>query len=127
MPLILGGLLLISFGLWEAYGAPYPMFPGRLLQEKRTFLLTLLIVAISGANFFSVLTFWPNESYQIYDQDPINTGVRGLPYGMANITGAVICLWLLSYFRGRARELILFGSVLMTAGECGDSVVARTD
>jgi hypothetical protein len=60
VPLILGILLIIGFFAWEAYGAKYPMFPARLKQESRIFTLTLIITAISGANFFSILMFWPS-------------------------------------------------------------------
>lgn len=50
-PLILGAIMLIAFGLWETYGAKYPMFPKRLRQDPRILGLTLVITFISGANF----------------------------------------------------------------------------
>ena len=58
VPLILGGCLFIAFLLYEAFLAPYPMFPGALLQEPRVLLLTFIITFISGSSFFSVLMFW---------------------------------------------------------------------
>ena len=93
------------------------MFPARLKQNPRILLLTLIITFISGANFFSVLLFWPTEAYNVYGHDPIGVGIRGLPVAFGILTGAFIVLWLLSVFRGHNRELMIASSVLMTAGE----------
>ncbi|CCX09243.1 MFS drug efflux pump [Pyronema domesticum] len=122
-PLILGGVLLIAFYLWEAYGTDHPMFPARLKQDPRVLLLTLIITFISGANFFSVLMFWPTQAFNVYGHDPVGVGIRGIPVGFGILAGAVICLVLLSVFRGKNRELMIAASVLMTAG-CGSLAVA---
>ncbi|KAF8247960.1 MFS general substrate transporter [Wilcoxina mikolae CBS 423.85] len=126
VPLILGVLLLIAFYLWEVYGTEYPMFPSRLKQAPRVLGLTLVITFISGANFFSVLMFWPTQAFNVYGQDPVGVGIRGLPVGFGILTGAVLCLCLLSAFRGKNRELMIVASVLMTAG-CGSLAVAKVD
>ena len=93
------------------------MFPARLKQVPRIFALTLVITFISGANFFSVLLFWPTQAFNVYGHDPVGVGIRGLPVGMSILAGAVIVLWLLSVLRGRNRELLIASSVLMTAGK----------
>ena len=92
------------------------MFPSRLKQSPRILILTLIITFISGANFFSVLLFWPTQAFNVYGQDPIGVGVRGIPIGFSILAGAFIVLWLLSVFRGHNRELMIVSSVLMTAG-----------
>ncbi|KAH0294400.1 MFS general substrate transporter, partial [Aureobasidium sp. EXF-3399] len=125
-PLILGAVLLVAFGFWEAYGAKYPMFPKRLRQEPRILSLTLLITFISGANFFSILMFWPTMAFNIYGHDPVGVGIRGLPVGFSILAGACIVLWLLSVFRGHNKALMIVSSVLMTAG-CGALSIARVD
>jgi hypothetical protein len=33
--------------------------------------LTLVITAISGANFFSILMFWPTQAFNVYGHDPV--------------------------------------------------------
>lgn len=46
------------------------MFPKRLRQDPRILGLTLVITFISGANFFSILMFWPTQvttSIQLYE------------------------------------------------------------
>ncbi|KAL2025986.1 hypothetical protein VTO58DRAFT_103170 [Aureobasidium pullulans] len=125
-PLILGAVLLVAFGFWEAYGAKYPMFPKRLRQEPRILSLTLVITFISGANFFSLLMFWPTQAFNVYGHDPVGVGIRGLPVGFSILAGACIVLWLLSVFRGQNKALMIGSSVLMTAG-CGALSIARVD
>src|SRR5256885_5071000 len=93
------------------------MFPSRLKQDSRTLALTLIITFISGANFFSVIMFWPTQAFNVYGHDPVGVGVRGLPIGFSILTGAVVVLWLLSVFRGHNRELMIVSSVVMTAGK----------
>lgn len=115
--LLLGISLLIAFVIWEMKGAKYPMFPSRLQQSPRTLTLTLIITFISGANFFSVLLFWPTQSYNVYGHDPIGVGLRGLPIGLSILVGAFIVLWLLSVLRGHNKELMIASSVIMTAGK----------
>jgi hypothetical protein len=116
VPLILGLALIIAFCFWEAYWAKYPMFPARLKQAPRILALTLVITFISGANFFSIIMFWPTQAFNVYGHDPVGVGIRGLPVGFAILTGAVVVLWCLSVFRGKNKELMILSSVLMTAG-----------
>lgn len=92
------------------------MFPARLKQSPRILALTLVITFISGANFFSVLLFWPTQAFNVYGQDPVGVGIRGLPIGFSILGGAVVVLWLLSLLRGHNRELMIVSSIVMTAG-----------
>jgi hypothetical protein len=93
------------------------MFPSRLKKEPLILALTLLITFISGANFFSVIMFWPTQAFNVYGHDAVGVGIRGLPIGFSILTGAVVVLWLLSVFRGHNRELMIVSSVVMTAGK----------
>lgn len=114
--MLLGAALIVAFIFWEIYGAKFPMFPSRLKHEPRILALTLIITAISGANFFSVIMFWPTQAFNVYGHDPVGVGIRGIPIGFSILTGACVVLWLLSVFRGHNRELLIVSSVLMTAG-----------
>lgn len=143
--------MIAAFILWEAYGAPHPMFPRRLRQDPRILSLTLVITFISGANFFSILMFWPTQAFNVYGHDPVGVGIRGLPVSFGILGGAVVVLWLLSVFRGHNKErksrkgaghlrnisensltwytrrlVMMASSVLMTAG-CGSLAVATAD
>ncbi|KAL2068995.1 hypothetical protein VTL71DRAFT_15333 [Oculimacula yallundae] len=126
VPLVLGASLLVGFCVWEVYGAKYPMFPSRLRKEPRVLALTLVITFISGANFFSVLLFWPTQAFNVYGHDPVGVGIRGLPVGFSILAGACIVLWMLSVLRGHNRALMVGSSIMMTAG-CGALAVARLD
>jgi hypothetical protein len=126
VPLLLGAAFLIGFGFWEVYGAKYPMFPSRLRKDPRVLALTLVITFISGANFFSVLLFWPTQAFNVYGHDPVGVGLRGMPIGFSILAGACIVLWLLSVLRGNNRALMVVSSCMMTAG-CGALAAARLD
>ncbi|KAK5115067.1 hypothetical protein LTR62_001764 [Meristemomyces frigidus] len=126
VPLILGVVLLIAFFIWEAKGAKYPMFPKRLRQDPRILGLTLIITFISGANFFSILMFWPTQAFNVYGHDPVGVGLRGLPVGFSILAGCCIVLWLLSSLRGHNKELLIGASIIMTAG-CGALACGRVD
>ncbi|KAK7187524.1 trichothecene efflux pump [Paraphaeosphaeria sporulosa] len=124
-PLILGAILIVAFVVWQGY-AKHPMFPKRLRQEPRILGLTLVITFISGANFFSILMFWPTQAFNVYGHDPVGVGIRGIPVGFSILAGACIVLWLLSLLRGHNKELLIVSSILMTAG-CGSLAIARVD
>jgi len=123
VPFFIGVLLLVAFCFWEIYGTKYPMFPSRIKQAPRILLMTLIITFVSGANFFSIIMFWPTQAFNVYGHDPVGVGVRGIPVGFSILAGAFIVLWLLSVFKGRNKELMIMSSVLMTAG-CGAIAVA---
>lgn len=118
VPLILGFVLIVLFCIWEWKFAKFPMFPKRIGKDPRILVLTLIITFISGANFFSVLLFWPTQAFNVYGHDPVGVGLRGMPIGFSILFGACIVLWLLSTFRGGNRVLMIVSSVMMTAG-CG--------
>ena len=125
-PLVLGIVLMIAFVLWEAYGAAHPMFPRRISKASSILTLTLVITFISGANFFSILMFWPTQAFNVYGHDPIGVGIRGIPVGFGILAGAFIALWALSAFRGHNKAILIVASILMTAG-CGALSIARPD
>lgn len=116
VPLILGACLIIAYIFWEWKGARYPMVPKRLGKNPRILVLTLVITFISGFNFFSILFFWPTQAFNMYGNDPVGVGLRGLPIGFAILLGAVLVLFLLSITGGQIRLLLVLSSIVMTAG-----------
>ncbi|KAK4133351.1 MFS general substrate transporter, partial [Trichocladium antarcticum] len=126
VPLVLGGFCIAGFVAWERWGTQYPMVPRNLSKAPRTLRLTMVITFISGANFFSVLLLWPGEAYNVYGHDPIGVGIRGLPFAFGTISGCVVSLVLLSWWRGQIKWLIFSASVLMTVG-CGCLSLATVD
>lgn len=116
--LIFGVAMMIAFVAYEWMYAPWPMFPSRLKRNPRNLVLILLITFTSGANFFSVLVWWPAQSESMYDKDPIQVGIRSLPVGFGIIAGSVIVAALISFLKGRIRTLMTLSCALMTAGMC---------
>ncbi|KAF2129225.1 MFS general substrate transporter [Dothidotthia symphoricarpi CBS 119687] len=114
-PLIIGLVMLIAFFIWEFF-APHPMVPRAIFHKaKKTMIVILLITFLSGGNFFVVLLLWPTQVYNVYGDDPVGVGVRGLPVGFGIILGAVICLVLIPATKGRIRLLMIFFTGMMTA------------
>jgi len=112
----LGLLFILIFGFWEAYGAPYPMIPGYIFNNKRISILTLFITAVAGANFYSMLNFWPLECQQLFGPDPHAVARTVVAFGYAVALGVILVNCGLSLFRGANRELLVISSCLMTAG-----------
>lgn len=126
LPMLLGAALLVAFVAWEAWFAEFPMFPRRINQSPRVMVLTLVITFISGANFISLIAFWPTQAFNVYGHDPVQVGVRAIPIGIALMAGAVAGLFLLSIWRGGNRALMVASSAMMTAG-CGAMAIGRVD
>lgn len=126
VPLILGAVFIILFLVWEARFAKFPMFPKRINKSPRVLVLTLIITFVSGANFISLIAFWPTQAYNVYGHDPVQVGIRAIPIGISLMVGAVVGLVLLSVFKGANRTIMIVSSVLMTAG-CGAMAIGRVD
>lgn len=126
VPLLLGAALIVAFVVWEGWFAPHPMFPKRINQSPRVLVLTLVITCISGANFISLIAFWPTQAFNVYGHDPLQVGIRAIPIGISLMAGAVLGLFTLSIWRGGNRALMIASSVMMTAG-CGAMAIGRVD
>lgn len=126
VPMLLGVVLIIAFIIWEAKFAKFPMFPRRINQSPRVLVLTLIITFISGANFISLIAFWPTQAFNVYGHDPVQVGIRAIPIGLSLMAGAVTGLFLLSIWKGGNRALMVASSAMMTAG-CGAMAIGRVD
>ncbi len=69
--------------------------------------------------------FWPTQAFNVYGHDPVQVGLRTFVPGMSIMLGACTTLWLLSVFRGRNKELMIFSSVIMTAGTAALACATR--
>jgi hypothetical protein len=78
--------------------------------------LTLFITALAGANFYSLLNFWPLECQQLYGPEPHAVARTVVAFGYAVALGVILVDWGLSLFRGANRELLVVSSCFMTAG-----------
>ena len=119
-------MLLIAFCIWEMR-APFPMFPSALFTNKvssfeslsnlqRISVLTLIITALAGANYWSLAAFWPLECQTLYGPDAMKVALYVLPFLYSITFGMILVNWGLSLFRGKNRELLTLSSVIMTVG-----------
>lgn len=89
--------------------------------------MTLFITAVAGANFYSLLNFWPLECQQLYGPDPHAVARTVVAFGYAVALGVIIVNWGLSIFRGANRELLVISSCMMTAGVGALAAVNQTN
>jgi hypothetical protein len=78
--------------------------------------LTLFITGVAGANFYSLLNFWPLECQTFFGPSAHRIARTVIPFGYSVASGVIFVNWGLSLFRGANRELLVLSSCMMTAG-----------
>ena len=88
--LIIGLALIGVWTVWEWKFAKYPMVPFELFKGQRVVGLSFAVAFIAGANFFSLLNFWPLTISSVWDPDPVKIGLRAISVGFATAIGAIV-------------------------------------
>ncbi|BFZ57907.1 hypothetical protein PYCC9005_004962 [Savitreella phatthalungensis] len=117
VPLILGFLLMVGLFFWEARFARNPLMDTRVFKNTRVFVLTLIITAVAGANFFSILILIPKYIFSVFPL--ISTAHQGLlimAQTISTLFGAGFFSWTISRFHGSIRPQMMLACVLMIAG-----------
>jgi MFS family permease len=115
--LTLGLVILLAFFLWEYFGAKHPLFPMRLIQNKRLFIVICFLCLTSGINYIPVVVFWVVQCYTVYEASFKQAGIDLLPLGFCIIGGAIISAVLISAFPKRINIILIVFCVLQTAGK----------
>ena len=115
--LIVGAVLIITFGLWEKFGAPYPMFPRRIIHAPRPFFCILFVIFAAGINYVALVVFWPIQSIAVYGADHYRNGINTLPLGTCILGGAIMSAILVGQFKKHITFLMFGFCVLQTVGE----------
>lgn len=116
VPLILGVVLLLVMAGWETV-ARYPIFPPGMFKNTRVFVLTLIITAIAGANFFSVLILWPKYILSaFYGHSIAYQGLLIMSQTMGTLFGAGFFSWTITRFQGSIRPQMALSCILMGVG-----------
>lgn len=113
--LLIGLALIGAWILWEAKFAPYPMVPGALFRGQRIVALSFATAFVGGMFFYSALNFLPLTWSNVYPNDPLAVGAKGLGPAISTTIGAIFFNACLSKFRNHSREVLLTGAVFMTA------------
>jgi hypothetical protein len=87
-----------------------------LTDLQRISVMTLIITALAGANYWSLAVFWPLECQTLYGPDAMKVALYVLPFLYSITFGMILVNWGLSLFHGKNRELLTLSSVIMTVG-----------
>lgn len=115
-PLFIGFFLLVALGFWETY-ARNPIFPPGMFKNYRVFTLTLVITAVAGANFFSILILWPKYILStFYGYSVAYQGLLIMAQTMGTLFGAGFFSYTITRFKGSVRPQMAISCILMMAG-----------
>ncbi|KAF1985327.1 MFS general substrate transporter [Aulographum hederae CBS 113979] len=90
-PIVIGVLLILTFGLWEWKVAKNPFMAHELFVGRgRTFGLLLPITFVGGMSFYSAAAFWTQQVYGMFSTDPIRVGVLTIPGGFGGAFGGFL-------------------------------------
>ncbi|HET8582436.1 MAG TPA: DHA2 family efflux MFS transporter permease subunit [Jatrophihabitans sp.] len=110
--IVLGGVLLLAFVVWEARGAAEPMMPLRIFENRnRSGAYTVMLVI--GAAMFGMFYFITFFVQLVRDYGPLKTGVAFLPVAVViGITSQVVAKTLPKV---GPKVHVVIGTVLLTA------------
>lgn len=113
LPMLLGVVVLVSFGFYEAYPAS-PIIPHRLFYST-TANMTLVGVFFHGAILVSLLQYLPLLYQAVQLETPILSAVSLLPNVITSVVFAAISMMMVPLFGGYA-WLLRFSWVILTLG-----------
>lgn len=126
LPLILGFSLLCLLAYWETL-AKNPLFPPKMFKNARVFTLTLVITAVAGANFFSILILWPKYILSTFHGREIAyQGLLLMSQTIGTLFGAGFFSWTITRFKGAIRGQMMLACIMMIAGLGGLYGVTET-
>lgn len=116
VPLFLGFFLLVTLGYWETL-ARNPIFPPGMFKNTRVFTLTLVITAVAGANFFSILILWPKYIIStFYGRAIAYQGLLIMAQTIGTLFGAGFFSYTITRFKGSVRPQMAISCILMMCG-----------
>lgn len=111
---LIGLALIFAWVYYEAKIAKYPMVPPELFKGQRVVSLAFAVAFIAGANFFSLLNFWPLTISKVWDPYPVKIGLRGISAGFATAIGAIFWNALLSVYRNKTKWILFIAAGMLT-------------
>ncbi|KAH6670783.1 fungal trichothecene efflux pump [Halenospora varia] len=113
-PIVVGFALLVTLGFYEAYAnIEYPILPPRLFKRVRQFTMPLIVIAISGMQYYSNAVLWPRMSQLLWASDEISKGLYGECIPLGSMIGGVMIM--ISQRIGHQRWQIVFWVCVQTA------------
>lgn len=115
--LTVGLVFIVLFGLWEQFGATYPMYPKRIIHAPRPFFCMLFVIFAAGINYVPLVVFWPIQSISVYQSGHFETGVNTLPIGICILSGAILSAVLLGLFNKHVTLIMTLFCIMQTVGK----------
>lgn len=111
--IVIGLLLLIACGIYEAYwDMVFPLFPPIVLGKIRAVTCVLVGTFLYGMLYYSMAVLWPQQVHALYTQGLLKIGWYASTLGIAGITSSPIFGAL--FTMGHARLLFIFIIVIGT-------------
>lgn len=124
-PIVVGAVLLIALGFYEAYASiRYPLFPPILFKTVRAFTLPNMCIFLEGMCYFSGQVIWPEEVESLFTTSSIDVGW----YTSALSVGGCIFGPIIGYLNqkyGYARWFLVFCVCGLTLASGLGAVVSR--
>lgn len=124
--LVFGVVTLIIFGIYERFFCKYPMFPARLIQNRRHFFAVSVLCLTSGVNYVPLTVFWTIQTYSVYGASFAQAGVWLLPLGFCIAGGAIISAILITVFKKHIQWVLLVFCIIQTVGKHSPSLPIET-
>lgn len=106
--IIVGALLIIAFGLYEAFLAPVTFFPWALLKD-RTILGANILAAVLFVEFYLWNNYFSSFVQVVVGQDIVRTGYIQNIYSIGSCTWSFVAGFILLKTGGFKWQAILFG------------------
>ncbi|EXJ87183.1 hypothetical protein A1O3_04142 [Capronia epimyces CBS 606.96] len=111
--IVLGGVLLIACGFYEAYvDMLFPLFPPVVLGKIRGVTFVLVGTFLFGMLYYSTAVLWPQQVQALYTSDLLKIGWYASALGIAGIISSPLFGFLFTF--GHARLLFIFIIVIGT-------------
>jgi MFS family permease len=88
--IVLGAVLLVAFGFYEAYwDQVLPLFPAVVMRKIRGVIFVNVGIFLFGMMYYSVAVLWPQQIQSLYTTDLLKIGWYASALGMTGIIASM--------------------------------------
>lgn len=110
-PIIVGFLTLVGLGFYEAFAdLKAPLMPRRLFKQTRRFTIPMVVMAVSGMQYYSNGTLWPRLSQLLYASDEVSKGLYAEVLPLGTIFGGI---WIMFSKKIGHQRWQIFGAIAL--------------
>ncbi|KAF2110313.1 fungal trichothecene efflux pump [Lophiotrema nucula] len=112
--IIIGAVLLIAFGFWEAYGNnKYPLMPMKFFRN-RGFISLVACATVASMFYYSAVLLWPEQVSTMYTSDVSYAGWLSCTVSAATALGQIAAGGIIRFI-GHTRYWLIFSAFGMVA------------